>query len=84
MFIQCQKKSYDKKGAQTALNKIHESFGNHKKRYKRSKEVRYYYCEQCNAWHLTSMGEDERELLAVTINQELFKNLINDGTYPTS
>lgn len=73
MFIKCQKKSYDKKGAQTALNKIHESLGRQRKRYKRSKEVRYYYCEQCNAWHLTSMSEDERELLEVTINHDLFK-----------
>lgn len=73
MFIKCLKKTYDKKGAQSALNKIHKSLGKHKKRYKRSKEIRYYFCDQCNGWHLTSMSEDDRELFEVTINKELFK-----------
>ena len=50
----CKKVQFSKKEAQTALN-------NRKTRGKQwSKECRYYYCEYCNKWHLTSKTEWEQ------------------------
>ncbi len=41
--------------AQTFLNMVKRYL----KHYKRRRERRAYYCEQCNAWHVTSLEEEE-------------------------
>lgn len=54
----CIKICLTKKEATAALNKIQSRrFRNFKSR----KEKRMYYCEQHNAWHLTSQEEREKE-----------------------
>ena len=72
-WIICQKKQYDKKGAQTALNNILRYL----KRFSRRKEIRYYHCPLCNTWHLTST-DDDYEKLNIEIKEELFKPYLND------
>mgnify|MGYP003403823145 FL=1 len=44
----CEKNSYSKKEAQTIINK------NKKESKKFRKEIRYYHCDKCNLYHLTS------------------------------
>lgn len=60
----CNKKCFTKKEAQSALN--HNSRpardGNSqrgKRRHKYRREKRKYYCEECNAWHLTKLDNDD-------------------------
>ena len=45
--MSCNKMSYDKKGAVTALR------ASLRRRKHRPKFLRKYYCAHCNAWHLT-------------------------------
>lgn len=46
----CRKRKYDKIGAMFALAKTkHNANYNHNR-----KETRIYFCEKCNAYHLTS------------------------------
>ena len=52
----CNKQKFDKKTAQTILN---ERLNKGKKW---SSEKRTYYCEECNAWHLTSIEEWEEPI----------------------
>lgn len=52
----CNKQKFDKKTAQTVLN------DRKTKGKKWSREKRTYYCEECNAWHLTSMEEWEEPI----------------------
>ncbi len=55
----CNKERYDKKSALSALNHCRKERG---KKYRN--ECRIYYCELCNAHHLTSMEEyNEREII---------------------
>lgn len=65
----CNKQKYDKKSAITALNycKKHKN-----KQYK--KECRYYYCEDCGFYHLTSREEYE-EPVKLELKDLIFKDL---------
>ncbi len=45
----CPKRKYDKKGAQTLLNKL---------KRKHREEKRIYHCPICKYWHLTSKEYD--------------------------
>lgn len=47
----CNKLSFTKKQSELAIKKAKKS----SKQYR--KECRNYYCEECNAWHLTSKEE---------------------------
>lgn len=49
--MSCHKKKYDKIGAMLALSSCQKSerFGNHNRQ-----ETRFYYCDECKAYHLTS------------------------------
>jgi len=46
----CDKYSYTKKEAQTIIN---QNKKRKQRRMKNRKEIRYYYCEHCNFFHLT-------------------------------
>lgn len=52
----CKKQCYDKKTAQTILNERKQ------KSKKWAREIRIYFCEQCNGFHLTSKEEWEQPL----------------------
>ena len=44
---------------------------------KRKKEVRTYFCEECNGWHLTSMEVPPEEIVEVdVINKEKWSLLL--------
>lgn len=47
----CSKECFRKRDAEIALKKVKKSSKNYRK------ECRTYYCEKCNAWHLTSKEE---------------------------
>lgn len=68
----CQKVSYDKKGAQTALNNIKNRY----KKFKQRKENRIYHCPFCNGWHLTSHDLEDKIEEVITISPE-FKKYLN-------
>jgi len=53
----CTKIKYNKREAQTALNFLHS-----KRKFKCRREKRYYHCDDCNGWHLTSkdLYDDEK------------------------
>lgn len=55
----CKKKKFDRFEVQLALFKI-ESRKNKKHRQPKSKrkEKRFYYCEKCEGYHLTSMTKE--------------------------
>lgn len=66
----CDKSKYSKKEALTIINKIqrhehrkdkHGVVHCKMKEYKWRKEKRIYQCAECNAWHLTSMEEEDYE-----------------------
>jgi hypothetical protein len=59
----CYKKPFSKREAATALNKNRRERGHRKSRGR--KEQRMYQCEDCNYWHLTSMDEEEFELITI-------------------
>lgn len=70
----CGKVCFTKKESENALKfKL-------KKGRQHSREKRNYYCEECNAWHLTSMEEFEPEITEVELKfEQKWKNLI-DGS----
>lgn len=55
--MSCNKQKYDKKGALTALNHCRKERG---KQYR--KECRVYFCQECNAHHLTSEEEHSERI----------------------
>lgn len=64
----CSKNRYNKKEAQTVLN---ETFRNRNKKWRREK--RYYFCNVCSCWHLTSDEEyNEREI--IPLEDLIYKN----------
>ena len=57
----CNKQKYSLKEAKTVLN---ECFRERGKKYR--KECRYYFCNKCSSFHLTSEKEyNEREFLSI-------------------
>jgi hypothetical protein len=61
----CNKQKYDKKSALTILNLAKK----HPKKYR--KEKRYYWCEQCQAHHVTSWEDyEEREEIDLIYKEE--------------
>ena len=44
----CVKVKYSKKDAKATLKYLKQQYAQYRK------EVRYYYCDECNAWHLSS------------------------------
>lgn len=80
----CYKKSFTKVEAQAILNKNKDDRGRRQNRGRR--ENRYYHCEECNLWHLTSMDEDsynlkkeqveDVKLFNLTVSE--FKTLMNE------
>lgn len=62
----CNKNKYDKKTASTILN------DRKKKGKKWSREVRYYFCEECQAHHLTSKEEWE-EPIKLELDELVYK-----------
>lgn len=67
----CDKKCFTKIEAQSALNHNKHSG----KQYR--KEQRMYYCEDCNAWHLTSR-EDLRDTVSVEIWEDKWEKFLNN------
>lgn len=59
----CYKECFDKRGAETVLNEC-------KKEHR--KECRIYFCDKCNAWHLTKHEEWEPPTF-LHINQLKYK-----------
>jgi len=55
----CSKQKYSKKDALTSANKRVK--GRQRIRRHRPEYLRAYYCEDCNAWHLTRDTEEEYE-----------------------
>jgi len=49
----CHKKSFDKIGAMLILSKVKSSRNSNFNR----REKRYYFCNQCKSYHLTSKDE---------------------------
>lgn len=67
----CSKKCFSKLEATTTLNYNYR----HGRQYR--KEVRMYYCEYHNAWHLTSMEDEPAEPTNVKlIHKKRWKRLI--------
>ncbi len=62
----CNKIKFSLKEAKTALNEIKC----HKKQYRHEK--RYYYCDKCNCYHLTS-DETHEEIIDIPIEELKFK-----------
>lgn len=52
--MSCQKQKFDLKACRSILNENNKKF---KKKWR--KETRYYFCEECQAHHLTSKSEWE-------------------------
>jgi len=70
----CNKECFRKRDAEIALKKVHKSSKNYRK------ECRTYYCEKCNAWHLTSKELNtpvEFELL----EKQRWEKLLNNKDY---
>lgn len=56
----CDKKSYTKTDAAYVVNYARTGPGG--RHYKSKKRpVRYYYCVECRAWHVTSQKREKRE-----------------------
>lgn len=66
--MSCNKQKYDKKSAISALNhcKKHRN-----KQYR--KECRYYFCDECNSYHLTS-EEEHSERMYLKEEDLIFKS----------
>jgi hypothetical protein len=65
----CRKNKYDLKTARTVLN---EAKRNRNKQYR--KECRYYLCEKCCSYHLTSESEyNEIEEVPLKLKEEWLK-----------
>lgn len=71
-WIKCLKIKYDKKGAETTLNKLLNSGRKHRQRNKQRHEQRIYHCPLCNAYHLTSKDYDSYDDLPDFVNKEEF------------
>lgn len=54
--MECTKKKFDKKSAQSAINK------NSKDGRRFRNEVRFYLCEECKFYHLTHLEEWEEPI----------------------
>ena len=70
----CRKNGYSLKEARTVLN---EAKRNKNKKYR--KETRYYFCENCQSYHLTSQEEYyEKEIIPLEelIYKEEWVNLM--------
>lgn len=68
---QCTKKSLSKQEATIAIKLAKQSH----KQYRR--ETRYYFCEECNAWHLTSREDPPEEIEELeVVNKEKWESLI--------
>lgn len=74
----CVKNKLTKKEARTALNVAHH----HRKKYR--KEVRTYFCGQCQAWHLTSLGKSLSLSVEEKRNCNHTKTKIQSKTTPNS
>lgn len=74
MKERCHKQRFTKKEAEYALKRNKKS----SKQYR--KEVRYYYCRPCNAWHLTSKENEpvDNDLKNFKFNPELWSHLIDN------
>ena len=58
--MKCNKKKFSKFEAMLYL--VNSDFKNKKRKGRtKRKECRYYYCKQCNAYHLTSMSSNVYE-----------------------
>jgi len=64
----CSKQGFTKKECQTILNQ--NKFKN-KKKYR--KECRFYYCKECNTYHLTS-DEEYNERVYLTEKDLVFQS----------
>lgn len=53
MMKPCNKKKYDRIGAMIALANTKSEYASTKRN-----EKRYYYCKECNAYHLTSKDKE--------------------------
>lgn len=70
----CGKKCFKKREADGALR---QNENNHHRGYRR--EVRRYFCEECQCWHLTSKPEKEEDMeLKVPLSPEWNKFLITE------
>ena len=57
MTTSCNKRCYTEREAGEILNKIHNKHGGiYGCARKKDVPKRKYYCETCNAWHLTHLG----------------------------
>lgn len=55
--MSCGKHCFSAKGARTALNRAKRS------KRQRRREKRFYYCHDCNAYHLTSLESPDEVYL---------------------
>lgn len=69
----CQKICYDKRGAQGELNLINKAKRRYRRKSKNRREVRYYHCPECNAYHLTSQ-EYREEPIKDFVDKDTFFN----------
>ena len=71
----CRKNGYSLREAKTVLNEVKRNRG---KQYR--KEIRYYFCEYCSKYHLTSEEEYfEKEIIPFDelLYKEEWKRLMN-------
>lgn len=73
-FIRCLKVKYTKKEAQTILNRLFKHDRRHRWKDRHRKEQRCYYCDVCNAYHLTSKDWDDYSNLPDFVDKEEFFN----------
>lgn len=66
----CGKKVFTKLDAQAAIKR------NKKSRYQHRKEKRYYYCEACSGWHLSSLEEWAKREDAELTFKDQWQNLV--------
>lgn len=75
--MSCTKSKFsDKRMIQTKLNKLQKSGHWNRK----DKTSRIYYCDECKAWHMTSMGSFDPTIKPVDVTvkfKERWDNLLN-------
>ena len=69
----CGKKCYDKRGALGELKFATNRDRRYRRKNKERREIRYYYCNICNAHHLTSREYND-QILTDFVNKEEFFN----------
>jgi hypothetical protein len=70
----CNKECFKKREAEHALNRVKKS----SKQYR--KECRMYYCDKCNAWHLTSKETNEPKEFKI-LEKDRWLKLLNNEVY---